>query len=34
VTTYFSETAGHGIALLADTDIRDRAIAWLERLTS
>ena len=34
VTTYSSETTGHGIALLADTGIRDRAIAWLKGLTT
>ncbi len=34
VTTYFTETTGHGIRLLADPGVRARAIGWLKRLTT
>ena len=34
ITTYFAETTGHGVALLADATVRARAIAWLKRLTT
>jgi len=29
VATYVAETTGHGVALLRDTSVRSRAIAWL-----
>jgi dienelactone hydrolase len=34
VTIDVAETTGHGVALLQDASVRDRAIAWLERLTA
>jgi alpha-beta hydrolase superfamily lysophospholipase len=33
ITIEVVETTGHGVELLADAGVRDRAIAWLERLT-
>jgi dienelactone hydrolase len=34
VTIHTTETTAHGVDLLADPGVRDRAIAWLERLTA
>jgi pimeloyl-ACP methyl ester carboxylesterase len=34
VTTYFTESTGHGSQLLADPSVRARALAWLEQLTA
>ena len=34
ITIHVAETTGHGVALLQDASVRDRAIAWLERLTA
>jgi dienelactone hydrolase len=33
VTTYFTESVGHGTELLAQSGVRDRAIAWLEHVS-
>jgi dienelactone hydrolase len=34
ISIYVAETTGHGVRLLPDASVRDRAIAWLKRLTA
>ena len=34
VTVFTTDAVGHGVDLLADPEIRERALAWLQRLTS